>query len=248
MATPLTPLSLYDLLDRLPKPGCAVCALLRRDVERFLDGLLYEFVTEFETQRAFRDRRGLCNEHGAALLRLSGGSLGTAILYRAALDETLKAMDRAPLDGEARSGLARLWGGGGNDDSGRAAMAGKLAPDGPCVACAQLESAEALYMQTWRDYASDERLAGAFRRSAGLCLPHFRRLLAESVEPGALREIVSIQREIWQRLKAELEEFIDKQRDERRHEPLGPEGDSWRRVVEALGGGPGVFGTDRRTT
>lgn len=242
----VTPLSLYDLLDMLPRPGCAVCGLLRRDAVRFLDALLYEFVNDADTQRAFRARRGLCSEHGWALLRLSGGSLGTAILYRAALDQALQVMAQSPLDAEARSGRLRRR--AGNDESQRAALASKLKPEGPCAACTHLAAVEALYMQTWREHANDARLLDAFRQSAGLCLPHFRRLLVEAVDPEGVREIVAVQRDIWARLKAELEEFIDKQRDERRREPMGAEGDSWRRVIEALGGGQGVFGVDRRTS
>ncbi|MCC7207963.1 MAG: hypothetical protein IT323_11700 [Anaerolineae bacterium] len=242
MATPLTPLSLYDLLDRLPKPGCAVCALLRRDAERFLDTLLYEFVIDVDSQQEFRDRRGLCNEHGWTLLRLSGGSLGTAILYRAALDEALQTIARTPVRSDVRSGLARRLGKAGS------ALAQKLKADGRCAACEHLDGAETMYIQTIGQYLGDERLMAAFRDSSGLCLPHFRRLLEAASDAAGIEDFVAVQRAIWERLKADLEEFIDKNRHERSREPMGTEGDSWRRVIDALGGGPGVFGADRRTT
>lgn len=242
MATSLTPLSLYDLLDRFPKPGCAVCALLRRDAERFLDTLLYEFVIDEESQQEFRNRLGLCNEHGWTLTRLSGGSLGTAILYRAALDEALQTMARTPARREARSGLARRLGKTGS------ALAQTLKADGRCAACEHLDGAETHYIQTMRDYLGDARLVSAFRESSGLCLPHFRRLLDEAAGAAGIEVFVSAQRDIWARLKAELEEFIDKNRHERSREPMGAEGDSWQRVIGALAGGPGVFGADRQPT
>jgi hypothetical protein len=236
----VTPLSLYDLLDALPRPGCAVCALLRRDAERFLDTLLYEFVIDVDSQQEFRTRRGLCNEHGWTLLRLSGGSLGTAILYRAALDEVLKDIAKTPVGTEARTGLARLL--QGNSSS---PLADRLKSEGRCAACEHLDGAEAHYLQTIREYLRDARLISAFRGSAGLCLPHFRRLLGEATGAAGIEDIVAAQRDIWERLKAELEEFIDKNRHERSREPMGAEGDSWRRVIEALSGGQGIFGADR---
>lgn len=239
----VTPLSLYDLLDALPQPGCAVCALLRRDADRFLDTLLYEFVIDVDSQQEFRARRGLCNEHGWTLLRLSGGSLGTAILHRAALDEALQDMAQTPVRGEARLGLARLRPG-----TAGSPLARKLKAEGRCAACEHLDEAEAHYIQTMRQYLGDARLISAFGDSSGLCLPHFRRLLDEAVDAAGIEDIVSAQRAIWQRLKAELEEFIDKNRHERSREPMGTEGDSWRRVIEALSGGQGIFGANRRLT
>jgi hypothetical protein len=39
-----TPYSYFDLVEAFGKPGCAVCNLLLRDADRFLDSILYEYV------------------------------------------------------------------------------------------------------------------------------------------------------------------------------------------------------------
>ena len=45
-----TPFSYFDLVETFPKPGCAVCTLTQRDVERHVDLMLYGFVSTDEMQ------------------------------------------------------------------------------------------------------------------------------------------------------------------------------------------------------
>lgn len=239
-----TPLNYHDLIENLAAPGCAVCRLVLRDVDHYLDSLLYEYVNDADTHRAFRSARGLCNVHGWQLLRYMGGSLGVAILYRAALDEVLKITDRAPASGSPPSGLARLL--GATADAGGLALADSLEPAGQCPACAFMVGVEARYVRTFVDRITEPRLREAFEASDGLCLPHFRQTLRASVDAGRIQVITAIQRDVWVRLKGELEEFQEKSGRYRRNEPMGAEGDSWQRVIGRMVGEKGVFGLDRR--
>jgi hypothetical protein len=104
------PIDYYALIEAFGQPGCAICTLLLRSADRFLDSLLYEQVNESQTQRAIRARRGLCNEHAWQLTRYVGNALGIAILYRAAVDEVLSILERTAPKGPTQSGLARLLG------------------------------------------------------------------------------------------------------------------------------------------
>src|SRR5258708_20955368 len=104
----ITPLAYFDLIENFPKPGCAICNLVLRDVEHFLDLLLYERVTEPESHQAFRARRGLCNEHSSQLVQLRGGAVGAAVLYRAAVNEVLEIIEQTPAKPISQSGLGRL--------------------------------------------------------------------------------------------------------------------------------------------
>jgi hypothetical protein len=239
-----TPLNYHDLIENLTAPGCAVCRLVLRDVDHYLDSLLYEYVNDANTHRAFRSALGLCNTHGWQLLRYMGGSLGVAILYRAALDEVLKIMDHAPAPGSPPSGLARLL--GAIADAGGIALADNLEPAGQCPVCAFMVSVEARYVGTFVDRVTEPRLREAFEASDGLCLPHFRHALRATVDAERIQIITAIQHAIWVRLKGELEEFQEKSGQDRRDEPMGAEGDSWQRVIGRMGGEKGVFGLDRR--
>jgi hypothetical protein len=54
-----------------------------------------------------------------------------------------------------------------------------------------------------------------------------------------------LQREIWQRLQAELHEFMRKSDYHNMDEKMGAEGDSWQRAIARVGGEKGVFGLRR---
>jgi hypothetical protein len=234
-----TPLAYYDLIETFATPGCAVCNLVLRDVDQFLDSLLYEYVNERDTHRTFRASRGLCNEHSWQLLRYSGSSLGIAILSRAVIDELLKALDSVPTPPIPDSGLARLR---GRQKAAAASLADRLEPTEPCPACRARADAEQRFLQTLSTYLADDKMAAAYRDSAGLCLPHFQTFLRHANSSAHLERVITIQRAIWSRLKTELEEFADKSSHERMHEAMGPEADSWQRALSIIAGQKGVFG------
>jgi hypothetical protein len=241
----VTPVTYFDLIDLFPQPGCAVCNLLRRNADRSLDALLYEYVSDPDTHRAFRQRRGLCNEHSWQLLRHSGNALGIAILYEAAVDEVLKIIEQAPLGMDPQSGLGRMLGGAGKQNT--SALADRLEPVGKCPICSQLAASEAQYIQVFCQYLGDEKLKEAYQASDGLCLPHFRQALRCVPDAERAQILMSIQTSIWKKLHVQLQEFCDKSNYRGIKEKMGEEGDSWRRAVGRLAGEEGVFGLDPRS-
>jgi hypothetical protein len=231
----VTPIAFFDMLETFGQPGCTICNLLVRTVDQYLDSLLYEYANTRESHRTFRDRRGMCNEHGWQLLQHKGSSLGIAILYKAAVDEMLKMVDQTP-------GVSRLW----NSKSPGASVAERLDPVGQCPACTILTDSEKSYVQVFCDHLTDERLQNAYRGSAGLCLPHFQQTLRQARTRDQLQLLIDIQSNIWRKLKAELNEFIDKTDYSRAQEAMGAEGDSWQRAVGQTCGQRGLFGLDAR--
>jgi hypothetical protein len=161
----VTPLTYYDLVETFPKPGCAICNLLLRDVDQYLDSLLYEYVNDPAAHRAFRGGRGLCNAHGWQLTRYMGNSLGIGILYHAALDEVLKLIERT------------------NSGANGSTLADSLEPTGQCLACAFTMGAEKRYLSAFSQHITDAQMQDVYRASEGLCLPHFRRALRETRSP-----------------------------------------------------------------
>ncbi len=232
------PIDYYSLLDACASPGCPLCRLLLNGVERLLDSLLYERVNEAETQRAVRARRGLCNTHAWQMSRMTGNALGIAILYRAALDETLSAVKPLP-----PSRLGHVPGAPSQQE--RLRLADTLEPTEPCLACRLADDTERRTLGTLTRYLGDERLLAALRASYGLCLNHFRAALRQERRSAGMDVLIDIQRDIWGRLSAQLQEFIDKNDYRRMREPMGAESDSWQRALRALAGEAGAFGIDR---
>lgn len=222
----------YDLLEKLRKPGCAICALVQRDADRFLDSLLYENVLDLGVQAHFRARRGLCNPHAWQLTTYPGQQLGVALLFQAVLDETMNLMEQP----SALSGR-RLWNRNSNGDA--------LSPEETCFVCETVAEGENRHLQTFAQSLNQENIQAAYRQSAGLCLPHFRGALPHAEQAGLAQMLREIQGGIWQSLQAELAEFIRKADIHFANEPRGAESDSWRRAVARMVGEMGVFGDDR---
>jgi Family of unknown function (DUF6062) len=223
----VTPLSYFDLVETFAEPGCALCNLLLRDADRFLDSLLYEHVTDPDIHRKFRASRGLCNEHSWQLIRHKGNSLGIAVLYGAVIDEVMKLIDQPP--------------------RARRSLADRLEPTGPCMACRLLADAEKRFIQVLIEYIADPKLDTAYRASDGLCLPHFRETLRQTRDLDRQQTLLAIQKAIWSRLRTDLEEFEAKNDYRRIHEPMGTEGNSWVRAIGAVVGAEGVFGVNPRS-
>jgi hypothetical protein len=236
----LTPLAYFDLIEMFTEPGCAVCNLLHRDVDRLLDSLLYERVNDPDSHRAFRASRGLCNQHGWQLARYRGGSLGVAILYQATLDEVLKIIEQNPAQVAMQSAVPRFL--SANAEAAGSLLADRLEPTEPCMACALLADSESDYVQVFSQYVADSRLQDGYRASDGLCLPHFRQALRKIRRADHLQQLTAMQTTIWTSLKAELGEFIDKNDHRRAHEAMGGERDSWQRAIGRMSGEEGMFG------
>ena len=75
-----------------------------------------------------------------------------------------------------------------------------------------------------------------YEASDGLCLPHFRDVLAQPAPGPAPALLVAAQRAIWSRLDGELEEFLRKSDYRFQKEPFGAERDSRQRAISAVSG------------
>ena len=223
-----TPFGYFDLLETFAQPGCAVCRLLHKDVDRFLDTLLYEHTVDPITQTSFRASRGLCHEHTWRLTHFKGGTLATAILYDVVMDELLNIMAQTPPD--RQNGLARLL-----NSSGTNALAEALAPEKPCPVCVMRDQSERRYLQVLSEYVAEPRLQAAYRASDGICLPHLRGALNLARDPESTRILAAVQLEKWGELKGELELLLRKL-DAHYHEQIGVESTSWLRALARIAG------------
>jgi hypothetical protein len=234
----MKPLNYYDFMEHFSQPGCLVCNLVARDVHRYLDSLMYEYVNAPMTHEAMRASRGLCAEHNSQLENYGASVLGIAILQSAILDELLKITAGSG----GGSALSRLRG----VVKKGAGLADNLEPDAPCSACETLVKSQQLHVDALAWHISDTGLADAYRASDGLCLPHFRLVLRAAPNSAHVNALVSIQTGIWERLKAELDDFARKYDINHADEMMGAEGNSWRRALPLVAGLKSVFGLRTR--
>ncbi len=239
-----TPFNYFDLIETFPKPGCAICNLLQRDVQQYIDNMLFEFANDSSLRAVFAAGRGMCFEHGQ-MMRYNkiGNVIGIARLYGDTLDEVLRIIDETPLETREPPGWQRLVGATAKANGGK--LADKLEPVEQCPACARMNEDERGYAGIFDKYIHDPLFHEPYRASEGLCLPHFRCVLREAHTPDSLRRIIEIQHDIWHDLRQEVALFMDKQNYERMGEPMGKEGNSWIRAILRMAGERGIFGTRR---
>jgi hypothetical protein len=229
-----------DIRLALDQPGCPFCRLLTQRADRYLDAVLWELVNDPGVRSDLNQARGYCQQHGWLLVR-KGSALGIAILTRDVVRTLLEVVGSNPLDGSPASVLETFRRSLDPErvPPGAASLVAKLSPQKPCPACSHLASTERDCSTTLlRHFDGEGALSEPYRASDGLCLPHFRRVLARAPGGRTGEALVSAQEEVWQRLYAELGEFIRKKDVRFRDEPFGDERDSWRRALEAVSGAP----------
>jgi hypothetical protein len=212
----------YNILGALPQPGCVVCRLGHAVEVKYIEDVLYSKTTAIETRAEWRDARGLCLPHARQLDEI-GHALGVSLIYQDIL-LTLRQI----LDKPSRQQAVRR--------RGRKALAEHLAPQIQCPACACRASLEAVYVEVWLDHILEPAFLEQVQAGDPLCLPHLRqavRQVSDSVRFGQLRESQSAH---WERLIAELGEFVRKNDYRFQHEQVGREGSAWVRAVDAIAG------------
>ncbi|MBN1287046.1 MAG: hypothetical protein JXB47_16720 [Anaerolineae bacterium] len=219
---------IYDLREACSGPGCPVCVLVNREVERYFDRLLYSQVVDIDARAGIRSAWGYCNRHAYMLLRDPGGAVGIAVIYEDVMKNLVRALDAAE------------WQTGRFTRKGATRLVEKLAPKQECPACAHQAQEEYFYMKALIQGLEEGSLVEPLAQSRGLCLRHLRLALDGSRDRAVFETLVRIQRKIWQELGAQLTEFIRKNDHRFQHEPMGPEGDSWSRVVRQVSGEPGA--------
>ena len=216
----------FDLLDACAETGCPVCRLSLKSVQRYLDNVMYEYVSDPGMRADLRAARGYCNDHGWWLTRIHGHSLGIAITYHDVVNALLDAMESIPAGRSARQRAQELL--------------KRLRPAAECPACAHRRTMEDLALGALLRHVEDEGLTAALVRSDGLCLPHFLRALELVRDNNALARLVDLQRRTMGELHADLAEFMRKSDHRFRDEGFGKEGDSWLRAVGIVCGREGV--------
>lgn len=236
------PAGYHDMREALTQPGCPLCRLLARNADSYIDGVLWELVNDADIRHDLNRARGYCREHAWLLVRY-GASLGAAILMQGVLETVLKVLDEGEFTAPPGFSLQQVWRGFNHQpqtDAAQAGLAAELAPQSPCPVCAQMEHDKAYYLDALLAFLGQGRdsLAPAYRTSAGLCLPHFRLALQRAPDEKTFQNMVAAQKAVWERLQADLQEFIRKNDYRYIKEGFGQEGDAWRRAIEAISGAP----------
>lgn len=230
----------YDLYQALSEPGCALCRLLAKVADNYIDGVLWELVNDADIRRDLNQARGYCQDHAWLLVRY-GSSLGTGLLMQGVVETLLAVIETANFEPQPASfSLRQMWRANGNSthaDPASPALIANLSPQIPCPVCTAVQKSEDYYLDALvKHFCGPDNLAARYRASAGFCLPHFRLALSRVSDEATFTALVAAQKAVWQRLNAELKEFIRKNDYLLLKEGFGPEGNSWLRAIETISG------------
>jgi hypothetical protein len=187
---------------------------------------------------------GYCAVHGAQWLGLHN-ALGLAIIYQdvcARVGQVLSAEGGTaapPKEGTAGllDKLEHLMGTGTSGTQAGRALAQALEPEGPCPACRHLVQVETQAVAACATALSQPGFREVYtQHPLGICLPHFRAVVAQLSDPTVLQAVVQTQAAHFRQTHAELGEVIRKFDYRYQDEARGPEFQAPGRSVEQAAG------------
>lgn len=234
----------FRLVDACEGPGCPVCRCLEVDARQYLEGLLYEAVTDPDTRTRLYGSWGFCNWHGWLLRETPVPAFGASVIYEDLLRVAIERLDQP-----SRRGVLGPRGPAGwlRRRFGRRRVPERVESyrrRAVCPGCRQTADSEERYLRTALQFVEDDQFASAYGRSQGFCVPHVMRAL--ELGAGARQAEVLIARTLpkWVELRRDLTGFVGKH-DYRRKQPFTEaEGTAYLRAFETFVGAPGVFGNE----
>lgn len=182
------------VLEELPGEGCPACREVDAGIDEYLRRTLYGRITDRRFRAAFDAADGFCRRHAHRLAAFSDG-LAISLLYENPLKWSL----------EERTFADRLKDLMEKIKPGKRTFRG-FEVTGECPACDRETEFLRHYLSIIKRYWDREELKDAFCRSGGLCLPHYRRLIARSKPPIWLK---TFQQQKVDRLSQAIQRFVD---------------------------------------
>lgn len=230
-------LTTYNLLEACREPGCPVCRLELRSVERYLDNQFYENVNTPKLRDWLRASLGFCHEHAwLAVDQRLGDALGFAIIYRDVINGILTRMQDGVPYRPSRRSMALLRQIPEQVRNVVERMLYALTPQKHCPACQYRDEMTQITISMLVKDLEKREMADALQASDGLCVPHLRLALEHVKNVSACEKLLTVHREKLESLKAELIEFIRKNDYQFMAEGFGKEGDAWLRAIGLIAG------------
>ncbi len=173
----------FALQKACGESGCPICRIIKDRINRYIDGMLFEHISDRTFRAQYREAGGFCSFHSKVLLNYRDG-LAVAILGQGTLDDFIQDFKKRKM---------RKY---------------KM----PCPACAERSRIEKEFLtfiaEGSDDATADEELKEFFCASEGLCAPHYAQLVTLKGRKIP-KWLVNFQQEKFTNLIERTKRFID---------------------------------------
>jgi len=212
----------YEMQESLSQADCPVCLLTGEALDSFVEGILYDKISDHGFRDALVKSRGFCSKH-AWRLQAEGNPLAHTLIYVHFLEELLLAGDCLPQIG-AEPGASTA-------PRDMKAVLKKLRAEAACPLCIYQEELEERYIRSLLNFLQDPVFSAKYAVSSGVCRPHFLRIQKTFCPRDIKRLIIKVFFNTAQALFLELEEIKRKADYRFAREATGTERDAWVRVI-----------------
>lgn len=241
-----TDLLYIGLKNALLQDACALCWRMEDQTRRAVVNFLREGKSDGQVFLSLVRSFGLCQRHAWLLAEIEpeefGDGMSTATLYEGLVTHWFRAIRWEPPTG--RHARRRWWPFHRTENRTRKwaeRLIEQLNPKDACHLCVQLVNYERILAWGLQRFLSqahgDDVFHELFRKSWGLCFPHFRMVLGEVEDAAALDILIEVQRERMESVSKGVQEYLRKHDYRFAHEPYGPERDAWVRAIALFSGG-----------
>lgn len=141
----------FALEKACEKSGCPLCTIISERIDRYIDGMLFEHISDRTFRRLYREAGGFCDTHAKKLISFRDG-LAVAILTRGTLEEYIADFKKKKM---------RKY-------------------KGKCPVCIQREMIEKdflTFLAQKHEKEIQDGLQDFFTKSDGLCVQHYAQLI-----------------------------------------------------------------------
>jgi len=226
----------FNLLDVLEEPGCPICSLVKKKIQKLMDDFLYEQVNDPGVRKEIRKSLGFCSIHSWQLQKF-GDCFGLSIVYEDLLNilkGKIKGLLAFPEKNMPKILLSQLL-----ENKGKRGYHANVKLT--CPICKEQNEIEKRHIDTLLEYFNDAEFNAAFKLSFGLCLPHLVTTLGMCKNKKAIATLFKIELEKLEALREELSEIQRKHDYRFSDEGFGKEKDSWIRAIEKMIGKEGIY-------
>jgi len=220
-----------EVLRLLQQEGCPICRACNEQLEKGLFWFFAEAYGEGPVASKYIDYWGFCEKHTRMVAKI-GPRWQKSVIYSWTINDKmpkLQGLLRA-LEAYSESNFVKRI----VVQKGLRKIISDTRAKGRCIFCENIAQTASYYIHTLLDALTQPEVLDLYRRSSGLCIPHFFQALElfNGKYVPQLKEIVKVQLERLDQLKDELREFFRKEDYRFSHEPKGKEQLAWLRAMK----------------